>query len=195
MLGNMSTQQGGQSKVEGTGQGGSTAGPGPPKFPASEGGSRPEGYPSGAPPNGHSKDLDQTDSLNNNSPMERNTNPDLKLNPHGIPHPHSSTHMESLIDKNANYGSSLQNNKNSGLDGVPLSGLDSLPHAESDHPHTEHGSHKHSLHMDTSPTSTAATGRHSAGMEGRLIFIENNIIYFYKVFFQLFSLFSSIFLY
>ena len=106
MLGTMSGS-GSQSNMEL----GSGNGP-PPKIPPPEATKTGSGsYVPGAPPDG--KRLDQSDSLNNNSPMELDTNRESPLM--ALPHGSGSqgVDMEStVVDKNANYGAIKANNNN-----------------------------------------------------------------------------------
>ena len=103
MLGTMSGS-GSQSNLK------LSTGNGPQKI-APEATAGPGSYLSGAPPDG--KSLDQSDSLNNNSPMERNTNRESPLL--SLPHGSSTQGVDmelTVIDKNANYGAIKANNNN-----------------------------------------------------------------------------------
>ena len=87
-----------------------STGNGPQKI-APEATQGPGSYLPGAPPDG--KSLDQSDSLNNNSPMERNTNRESPLL--SLPHGSSTQGVDmelTVIDKNANYGAIKANNNN-----------------------------------------------------------------------------------
>ena len=107
MLGTMS-DGGSQSNLE------LSTGSGPQKIAPEATAGPPGSYLPGAPPDG-GKSLDQSDSLNNNSPMERDTNresPLLSLPQHGSS-AQGVVDMElTVIDKNANYGAIKANNNN-----------------------------------------------------------------------------------
>lgn len=117
MLGTMSSSGGGsQSNVE-VGGGGNGP-PAPPRVTPEATTAGSGSYAPGAPPDG--KSLDQSDSLNNNSPMERNTNrqsPPMVLPQSSGTH-HQGVEMEmTVIDKNANYGAIKANNNNNNKTG------------------------------------------------------------------------------